>query len=371
MRRTRIDMSRLSNTVGRAGVALATDDVSGDVSHVSHVGDRGLWLAEACPACGTAPGAHCRLAHGTSRQPILHIARGWQRRRCPVCRAGPDEACVTPSGRMTPGPHAARRAPSRGELALAAEVWRALEGISARVARVRFSGGGGRRGHVEVVAVSAGGGELARWQAGESELGDALAVPVWARYGVFRGQPLIIGTLVWSVAERSITLADRRGSERFVETVAGAVAGPRARDASRDTSRMAGPAIESRACERCGEAIASSARVEARYCSKRCRQAASRARLRALWGPPARAALERCVWCEGPMPVGLRVEACFCSKRCRQAASRARLADAGGRARDSRPGAGTTPSGAVGDRSRDASLLARDHGSSRARGRAR
>jgi len=357
-------MSRSSRTVGRAVVELATDDVSRDVSDS---GDRRLWLAESCPACGAPPGARCRPARGASKKPILHVARGWRGRRCPVCRAGPGEACVTPSDRATPGPHAARRRPSRGELTLVEEVWGALERISASVASVRFAGGGGRRASVEIVAGAAGGGELARWRAGESELGDALAAPVWARYGVFRGQPPITGTLIWNVAARSITLAGRRGSERFADTLAGPAAIPSVRDASRDTSRVAGPTIESRTCERCGEAIASSARVEARYCSKRCRQASSRARLRELWGPPPRAALERCAWCEGPMPTGLRVEARYCSKRCRQAASRARLTDARGRARDLRAGA-RTPSGARGDRSRDASLPARNPGSSRAGG---
>jgi endogenous inhibitor of DNA gyrase (YacG/DUF329 family) len=214
------------------------------------------------------------------------------------------------------------------------EVWPALERISATVARVRFAGGGGRRVSVETVVVAASGGELARWCAGESELGDALAALVWARYGVFRGQPAITGTLSWSVAERSITLAGRRGSERFAETLAGAAAVRSGRDVSRDASPMS--VVERRACERCGGPIASGARSEARYCSKRCRQAASRVRLRELWGPPARVVLERCVWCEDPMPVGLRPEARYCSKRCRQATSlqgSPRSPDARGRAR--------------------------------------
>ena len=235
---------------------------------------------------------------------------------------------------------------------------------------MHFSGGGGQRASVEIVAGAAGGGELARWRAGESELGDALAEPVWARYGVFRGQPPITGTLIWSVAVRSITLAGKRGGERFGETLAGAAAIGSVRDVSRDPSRVAGAATASRACERCGESIAPGARVEARYCSKRCRQAASRARLRELWGPPACVALERCVWCAGPMPAGLRVEARYCSKRCRQAVSRARLAEARGSARDRWAGA-RTPSGTIGDRSRDASPPARKASSSRAGGRVR
>jgi endogenous inhibitor of DNA gyrase (YacG/DUF329 family) len=242
------------------------------------------------------------------------------------------------------------------------EVWRALARISATVARVRFAGGGGKRASVETMVAAAGGGELARWRAGESELGDALAAPAWARYGAFRGQPPVTGTLCWSVAERSITLAGRRGSERFAETLAGAAAIRSGRDVSRDASPVS--ALERRACERCGGPIASGARSEARYCSKRCRQAASRVRLRVLWGPPARVAPERCAWCEDPMPAGLRSEARYCSKRCRQAASRARLAEARGRGRGPRTDE-PTPS----DTSRDASLVGNPPPG--ARGRAR
>ena len=351
-------MRRPSKSIGRTRAEVAIDDVSRDVSRG---GDRRLWLLESCPACGASPGARCRPPRGASRQPILHVARGWRQRRCPVCQAGPGEACVSPSGRTATGPHAARRGPARGELSVVEEVWRALERTAANVARVRFAGGGARRASVEIVVAAAGGGELARWRAGESELGDALAAPVWARYGGFRGQPPIAGTLSWSVAERSVMLAGGRGSERFAETLAGAGAIRSGRAVSRDGSPVS--AVERRACERCGAPIAPSARPEARYCSKRCRQAASRVRLRELWGPPARVALERCAWCEGPMPAGLRPEACYCSKRCRQAASRTRLAEA--RRRRLRADEPTSS-----DTSRDASRLGNPL-SPVARGRAR
>jgi hypothetical protein len=352
-------MRRSSKSSGRTRPEVAIDDVSRDVSQG---GDRGLWLLEFCPACGASPGARCRRARGASRQPILHVARGWRQRRCPVCQAGPGEACVSPSGRTASGPHAVRRSPARGELGVIEDVWRVLARISATVARVRFAGGGGRRASVETMVAAAGGGELARWRAGEGELGDALAAPVWARYGAFRGQPPITGTLSWSVAKRSITLAGRRGGERFAETLAGGAAIRSGRDVSRDASPVS--ALERRACERCGGPIAPSARSEARYCSKRCRQAASRVRLRELWGPPARVAPERCAWCEDPMPAGLRSEARYCSKRCRQAASRARLAE--GRASRAVDGRADTERHV----SRDASLLGNPR-SPGARGRAR
>ena len=286
-------MRRPPKSIARTRSEVAIDDVSRDVSRG---GDRGLWLLESCPACGAAPSARCRRARGASRQPILHVARGWLQRRCPVCQAGPGEACVSPSGRTASGPHAVRRSPARGELSVIEEVWRALERTSATVARVRFAGGGGRRASVETMVAAAGGGELARWRAGESELGDALAAPVWARYRAFRGQPPITGTLCWSVAERSITLAGRRGSERFAETLAGGAAIRSRRDVSRDVSRNASPvsALERRACERCGGPISPRARSEARYCSKRCRQAASRAGLAEGRG--------RGPWTDGPTP---------------------------------------------------------------------
>jgi hypothetical protein len=41
--------------------------------------------------------------------------------------------------------------------------------------------------------------------------------PAGSRYGSFRGQPPIAATLQWSVAERSLTLAGTRGTERFQE----------------------------------------------------------------------------------------------------------------------------------------------------------
>jgi hypothetical protein len=244
-------MRRSSKSSGRTRPEVAIDDVSRDVSQG---GDRGLWLLEFCPACGASPGARCRRARGASRQPILHVARGWRQRRCPVCQAGPGEACVSPSGRTASGPHAVRRSPARGELGVIEDVWRVLARISATVARVRFAGGGGRRASVETMVAAAGGGELARWRAGEGELGDALAAPVWARYGAFRGQPPITGTLSWSVAKRSITLAGRRGGERFAETLAGGAAIRSGRDVSRDASPVS--ALERRACERCGGPIA-------------------------------------------------------------------------------------------------------------------
>lgn len=295
--------------------------------------DRRLWLAERCPSCNAAAGARCRERASARRTPpprvALHTARGWRQRPCPACKAKPGEPCLTARGRPTSAPHTARLRAARGELLSLQDVWQALERAGAQIALVRFAGGGGRQGTLDSVSIEADGRELARfWQAGESELADALAAPVWGRYGSFRGQPPIRATLAWNVAERSVMLAGTRGSERFEQTLHHTPAQPLPRDVSRDTSPATSPGAPTnaapRVCERCGGPIPTSARAEARYCGKRCRQAAFRARLREQSGRASLAPPERCATCDGRMP--LRPEARYCGKRCRQAASRARLA---------------------------------------------
>ncbi|MGZ6569282.1 MAG: zinc finger domain-containing protein [Solirubrobacteraceae bacterium] len=302
--------------------------------------DRRSWLEDDCPSCGARAGARCQSRVGRKPPLTLHGARGWRQRRCPVCKAAPGERCATPRGRPAAAPHTARLHCARGELHAAEDVWRALQRAGAQLALVRFTGGGGRPGTLEGVSLQAQGSPAARpVDEIQSELTGALAAPVWGRYGSFRGQPLIAATLRWSVVERSLLLAGTRGTERFQETLQHAVAPAIAPaivrapgDTSRDTSSWTispeepvHPQLCARACQRCGQPIAASARAEACYCSKRCRQAASRARLREQSGRSALAGPERCALCEGPMPAGLRPEACYCSKRCRQAASRARL----------------------------------------------
>jgi len=267
--------------------------------------------------------------------------RGWRQRPCPTCKARPGEPCFTPRGRAAARPHTARLHPARRELHALEDIWGALEQSGAEIARVRFSGGGGRQGTPDSVSIYAGDRELARWWgADETELAAALAAPVWGRYGSFRGQPRIAATLTWNVADRSLRLAGKRGTDRFQETLQAAGTPT---PALRDTSLAAGdghrpvrtgggrPRATARTCCRCGQPIAADARPEARYCSKRCRQAASRARLRERSGRAALKPPERCALCDGPMPAGLRPEARYCSKRCRQAASRARLSLAHGR----------------------------------------
>ena len=171
--------------------------------------------------------------------------------------------------------------------------------------------------------------ELTRWSNGQGALPEELAAPIWGRYALFRGHPRIVGMVLWNVANREVLSAGKRGDQEFDEVL---IARPRTRTPlpwHSDTSpaaEVAPPRPLSRVCVRCGTAIASEARTEATYCSKLCRQAASRARLRERSGRAALRAPAQCAHCSGPIPKGLRPEALYCSRRCRQAASRSRLA---------------------------------------------
>ena len=310
--------------------------------------DRRLWLAEPCPTCGARSELRCQTSRYRGKPTrFLHAARGWRQRSCPSCKAQAGELCKTPTGRRAGQPHTARLAPGRRELFADDRVWEELERWEATAALVRFSGGAGSQGSIAAVTLEdAQKSVLARWGSGEGELPEALAAPVWGRYALFRGHPRITGLLMWEAASRSIAIAGDRGGRKFEEilsvprqsstvTIAPATANP-LDDTSRDTSPQAmeadtsGGAAKvsgsSRSCERCGNSLAAGLRAEARYCSKRCRQAASRARLRQQSGRAGLRPPERCALCHGPMPSDVRPEARYCSKRCRQAASRARLA---------------------------------------------
>jgi hypothetical protein len=106
--------------------------------------------------------------------------------------------------------------------------------------------------------------------------------------------------------------------------------------------------LDGRICVlRAGSRSPAGVRTETLYCCKRCRQAASRRRLkdRPLAATPAPA--ERCAWCQNPVPLGLRPEARYCSKRCRQASSR--FAIAVGEESDTSRGAAAVRSAARGE----------------------
>jgi endogenous inhibitor of DNA gyrase (YacG/DUF329 family) len=222
-------------------------------------------------------------------------------------------------------------------------VWQELERWGACRALVRFWGGGGSPGSIAAVTLEGDGDELARWEGPSGELAEALAGPIWGRYALFRGHPRITGWLQWDVREREVLLAGKRGDQALAEVLSAPrqlsrapatpvissvpddmSPGSSVLRAERERSGTAAGVLHApRSCARCGGPLAVGLRSEARYCSKRCRQASSRERLtdRPSTSPPS-VVLEECVWCGGPMPEGLRAEARFCSKRCRQASSR-------------------------------------------------
>ena len=320
--------------------------------------DRRLWLAEPCPTCCARVGLRCqtsRYAGKPSR--VLHGARGWRHRSCPSCKAQPGERCRTPTGRQAAGPHTARLSYGPRELFAEEDVWQELARWAASAALVRFSGGGGHTGGLAAVTLEdAGKKELARWGNGEGELPEALAAPIWGRYALFRGHPRITGLVMWDAQEREVVVTGERGGEKFDEVLSAPrpvrlAAVPAPPTTARDTSP--GPAAQadrqaslpadgagefSRVCEHCGEPLGAGLRPEAKFCSKRCRQAASRERLKRQPSKPPSPPPERCSWCGGAMPAGLRAEARFCSKRCRQASSRHALKPEGAEASRTRAG---------------------------------
>jgi hypothetical protein len=279
--------------------------------------------------------------YGGKPSRVLHGARGWRHRSCPSCKAQPGELCRTPTGRQAAGPHTARLNYGHRELFADEDVWQELEGWGASVALVRFSGGGGTPGSVAAVTLEdAGKKELARWGNGEGELPEALAAPIWGRYALFRGHSRITGLVMWDVQDRQVVVAGERGGQKFDEVLSAprparlavmpaapgnqrdASPGPAIRTGQDTAAPALGAGQASGSCAHCGGPIPDGLRQEARYCSKRCRQAASRARLKQQPRKPPFRRPETCSWCGGPMPAGLRREARFCSKRCRQASSR-------------------------------------------------
>ena len=320
--------------------------MSRDTSQIS--GGRRLWLSQPCPSCAARAGLRCQTSRYKGKPTLwLHSARGWRQRSCPTCNAGPGELCRTPTGRAAGRPHTARLSPARRVLLGDEQVWEELEQWGASVGLVRFSGGGGNPGSISAVTLeNENGKELARWSSGEGELREALAAPIWGRYALFRGHPRVTGLLMWDARARSIAIAGERGGGKFDEILSAprqisrVTTAPVTANTPRDTSRDTSPPTvkadtpegsrtvsgTSRSCERCGNPLPAGLRAEARYCSKRCRQAVSRARLRQRSGRAGLSPPERCALCQGPMPSGVRPEARYCSKRCRQAASRARLA---------------------------------------------
>ena len=188
--------------------------------------DRREWLAQWCPECRAAPGARCRpkWSNGSASRGAthLHVARGWRERTCPACGAWAGEPCRTPSGREASRVHAARLRLGRCELLSLQAVWDELERRQVTIAVVPFSGRAGKGGSTGTITLSRVGHDelidVERWTS-RDELAYALEAAVWDRYGVFAGQPLIRGEVIWTVADRSAVIVGTRGNERFEETV--------------------------------------------------------------------------------------------------------------------------------------------------------
>src|SRR5450755_4940124 len=232
----------------------------------------------------------------------------------PVLKGADRALCRTPTGRQAGAPHTARLSYGRRELFADEDVWQELERCGATVALVRFSGGGGRPGSIAAVTLKDGEErDLARWGHGAGKLPEALAAPIWGRYALFRGHPRITGLLMWDVHERQVVVAGERGGQKFDEVLSPPrppsrlTVMPTAPTTLRDMSPgSAAPADQqsslparavgetSRVCEHCGEPLAAGLRSGAWYCSKRCRQAASRARLKCQPSKPPSPPPERC-----------------------------------------------------------------------------
>ena len=183
--------------------------------------DRRLWLDELCLSCGARPGLRCLTSRFRGKPTgFLHSARGWRQRPCPACKAPPGEMCWTPGGRQAAKPHSARLHPGRHELFADQQVWQEVDHWHAASALVRFSGGGGSDASIGAVTLEdEAGREVGRWGAGEGELPEALAAPIWARYALFRGHPRITGLVTWEVRERQVLVGGRRGDREFEEAL--------------------------------------------------------------------------------------------------------------------------------------------------------
>jgi hypothetical protein len=101
-------------------------------------------------------------------------------------------------------------------------VWEELERRGAEIAVVPFWGRAGRGGRTETITLSRvendGLIDVERWSSPD-ELAYALEASVWDRFGLFPGQPLIRGEVIWTARDRSVVIVGTRGGERFEETV--------------------------------------------------------------------------------------------------------------------------------------------------------
>jgi len=186
--------------------------------------ERSTWLEHWCPTCHAAPGARCRRSRWSSGRgnaaAQLHVARGWRARSCPICKAASGEGCSTPTGRPASQVHTARLRPARWELVSRAAVWAELERRGVSIATVPFRGRAGQGGEVDVIRLQRVRNEephVVRLWPDSDELANALAAPVWNRFGTFAGQPFVRAEVIWTVDRRSVVIVGRRGERRFEE----------------------------------------------------------------------------------------------------------------------------------------------------------
>jgi hypothetical protein len=101
-------------------------------------------------------------------------------------------------------------------------VWDELERRDATIAVVPFWGRAGQGGSTATITLSRVEDEemidAERWSS-RDELSYALEAPVWDRFGLFVGQPLIRGEVIWTVEDRSVVIVGKRADEQFEETV--------------------------------------------------------------------------------------------------------------------------------------------------------
>ena len=158
--------------------------------------ERSIWLEHWCPTCHAAPGARCRRSRWTSGRgnaaAQLHVARGSHARSCPTCKAAPGEECSTPTGRPASQVHTARLRPARWELVSRAAVWAELERRGVSIATVPFRGRAGQGGEIDAIRLQRMRNEEpheVRLWPDSDELANALAAPVWNRFGTSRSLP--------------------------------------------------------------------------------------------------------------------------------------------------------------------------------------
>ena len=100
-------------------------------------------------------------------------------------------------------------------------VWDELERRGVSVATVPFRGRAGQGGEIDVIRLQRVRDEESRevrlWPDSD-ELANALAAPVWGRFGTFAGHPFVRAEVIWTVDGRSVVIVGRRGERRFEES---------------------------------------------------------------------------------------------------------------------------------------------------------